>query len=275
MQSAQQTVSGTQQQMEAHIRPKQAKSLSQGREIQNGDTRNHQDIPPTRGVGHLNRFQGRLLPYPNTGIVQEISKISCPGSDIPIQSTAFRSVHSTLGVHCSSKEGDTDGHTQGYKNPPVPRRLVGESQVPPSLSPAYQGPGENVSRPRLAGKFREIRTRIQAGFQLCRLPVQPQVRSGPTQTGPVADPASKNTDTSIPAGLSSLTIHVLDRSANSHRKASSPRSTAYETHTMSSQKQLESTRITRKGHSNTQIFPAPSTMVGGEQCAPKVNHYTQ
>ena len=72
-------------------------------------------------VGHLNRVQGCQLPYTNTGTVQEISEISCPGSDIPIQSSAFRSVHSTLGVHCSSKGGETDGHTQGYKNPPVPR----------------------------------------------------------------------------------------------------------------------------------------------------------
>ena len=45
----------------------------------------HQDHPPTRGVGYLNRFQGRLLPYTNTGTVQEISEILCPGSDIPVQ----------------------------------------------------------------------------------------------------------------------------------------------------------------------------------------------
>ena len=54
--------------------------------------RDHQDHPPTRGVGYLKRFQGHLLPYTNTGTVQEISEISCPGSDIPVQSTAFRSV---------------------------------------------------------------------------------------------------------------------------------------------------------------------------------------
>ena len=67
--------------------------------------------------------------------------------------------------------------------------------------------------------------------------------------------------------LPACPVHVFDRSANSHRKTSSPRSTAYETHTVASQKQLESTRITRKGHSNTQV-PAPtSTMVaGGKQC---------
>ena len=35
--------------METHTRPEQSESISQGGEIQDGDTRNHQDIPPTRG----------------------------------------------------------------------------------------------------------------------------------------------------------------------------------------------------------------------------------
>ena len=48
-------------------------------------------------------------------------KFHVQGSDVPIQSTAFWSVHSTHGVHCVSKGGETDGHTQGYKNPPIPR----------------------------------------------------------------------------------------------------------------------------------------------------------
>ena len=155
-----------QQQVETYTRSEQTKYFPQGGKIQNGDTGNHQDISPTRGVGHLNRFQGCLLLYTNTGTVQEISEISCPGSDIPIQSSAFWSVHSIHGVHCGSKGGETNGHTPGYKNPPVPRRLVGESQIPPGLSPAY-----TESRIGLAGEFRKVRTGSQAGFQLCRLPV--------------------------------------------------------------------------------------------------------
>ena len=63
-----------QQQMETYIRSEQTESFPQGGEIQNGDTGNHQDMPPTRGVGHLNRFQRRLLPHTNTGTVQEISE---------------------------------------------------------------------------------------------------------------------------------------------------------------------------------------------------------
>ena len=63
----QQTISSTQtqQQVETYTRSEQTKSCPQGGKIQNGDTRNHQDIPPTRGVGHLNRFQECLLPYTN------------------------------------------------------------------------------------------------------------------------------------------------------------------------------------------------------------------
>ena len=39
------------QQVETNIRPKQSESFSQGGEIQNGDTGNHQDIPPNKGSG--------------------------------------------------------------------------------------------------------------------------------------------------------------------------------------------------------------------------------
>ena len=84
----------------------------------------------------------------------------------------------------------------------------------------------------------------------------------------MAEPSKENTDTAIPTGLSGPAIHVLDRSANSHRKASSPWPTAYETHTAASQKQLEGTQITRKSYLYSQVTAPPSTMVaGGRQCA--------
>ena len=86
----------TKQQVEAYTRSEQSKSLPQGGEIQNGDTGNHQDFPPTRGVGDLNRLQGRLLSYPHTGTIQEISEISCRGSDVPVQSSALWSVLSVV-----------------------------------------------------------------------------------------------------------------------------------------------------------------------------------
>ena len=49
--------------METHTRPEQSKSITQGTKIQNGNSGNYQSIPPTRGVGDLNRLQGCLLPH--------------------------------------------------------------------------------------------------------------------------------------------------------------------------------------------------------------------
>ena len=137
MQSSQFKISGflqltffgsrTRQPLETYSRSEQTKPF--------GD---HQDLPPTRGVGYLNRFQGRLRPYTYTRTIQEIPEVSHPRSGTPVQGPAIRFVHSTHGVHCDTK-GETDGHTQGFKNPPVPRRLVGESQIPPGLFPTYTG----------------------------------------------------------------------------------------------------------------------------------------
>ena len=260
--------SKTQQQMEANTGSKQTKPFPQGGKIQNGDTRNHQDIPPTRGVGNLSRLQGCLLPHTNTGTIEEIPKISYPGPDLPIQGVALWPVHSAHGVHCVSKGGETDGHTQGYKNPPVPRRLVGESQIPRNLSPTHPNPSQNVPGPRLAGEFREIRAGTQTSLRLHRLPIRPQVRRGQTNPGPVAKPSGQDTSTPFTTGLSSPAVHVPDRSANSHRKTGSPRPTAHETHTVASQKQLEGTTISGEDYPSTKV-PAPSlTMLArGRQCA--------
>ena len=256
------------QKMETYSRSEQSECFPQGGEIQDGDTGNHQDIPPARGVGHLNRFQGRLLPHTNTGTVQEISEISCPGSDIPVQGPALRAVHSTLGVYCDSKGGETDGQSPGYKNPPVPRRLVGESHIPPGLSPAYSESGENMSKIGLAGDFGEVRTGSKAGLRFCRLPVRPHGRSGPTNPRQVAESSGQNIRNNVTVTLSGSTVHVPDRVANSHRKASSPRPATHETHTVASQATLENTRITRKSNSNSQILVPSFTMVAtGRQCS--------
>ena len=78
----------------------------------------------------------------------------------------------------------------------------------------------------------------------------------------MAEPSRENTgNTTILTALSGPAIHVLDRFTNSHREVSAPRLTTYETHTVASQKQLESSGITRKGDPNSQVPAPPLTMV--------------
>ena len=72
-------------------------------------------------------------------------------------------------------------------------RLVRESHIPPGLSPAHSRSSENMPRTRLAGEFRKIRTGTKADLRFCRLPVRPQGRSSPTDTGPFAEPSGQDT----------------------------------------------------------------------------------
>ena len=212
-------------------------------------------------MGYLYSFRGCLLPYTNTGTVQEITEISCTGADIPVQGTAIWFVHSTHGVYCSSKGGEIDGLNQGYKNPPVTKRLVGESHIPPGLSPAYTRSSENMPRIRLAGELRKSELEPK------------QVRSERHRT--VGRTFRTNTRNTVTTGLSGPAVHVSDRFTNSHRKASSPRPTSYETHTVASQKQLEGTRVTKKGDSNTKVLVPTFTMVAARgQCPyrPTITH---
>ena len=63
------------------------------------------------------------------------------------------------------------------------------------------------------------------GLRPCRLPVRPHGRSGPTYTGPLAEPSGQILEIlSLPV----CPVHqfMSDRFTNSHRKASLPRSTS-------------------------------------------------
>ena len=219
-------------------------------------------------MGNLHRLQGCLFPHSDTGTVQEIPQILYPGTDLPVQSTSVRSVDSPHGVYCCSKGGKTDGHPQRYKDPPVPRQLVGASQIPPGLSPADTALSRNLQTLRLAGECREVRTGTQTNFQLCRLPIRPRVRSGPTDTGPVAKPSGQDSDANFSTGLFGEGVYVLDRSTDGHRKTSAPGQTAHETDTVASQKQLENTGILGKTDSSAQISTSSFTIVAKRRQCP-------
>ena len=254
--------------MEAHIRSEQSQQISQGSKMQDGDPRNNPDLPPGRGVGYVHRLQGRLLPHTHTNSLQEIPEISCRGQDISSQGTSLWPIHSTTRVYSGSQGGKVDGPKEGYKNPPVPRRLVGPGHIPPNLSLAYPDASITVSGPRLGGKFRKIRAGTQAGVRLFGLSVRPSGRQGQTHFRPVGVSQSQNKRITGKKYLSGLALDVPYRAVNSHRKTGPSGKTPHETHTVASQKQLEGPRVPRKGDSSSQIPPPPSKVVARrKQCA--------
>ena len=206
--------------METYPGPEHLENLPKHRVVQNGDPRDNKNLPTGRGVGHLHRLQGRILPYSNSQSVQEVHAFSHPGPVLPVQRSTCWSVLSTYGVHSGGQEVKLMALQKGIKNPPVPRRLVGESHIPPNLSPAYTDLGSSLSRTRLAGEQGKIRTGSKTGFQLCRLPVRPQGGQGQTHTRALADLNRQDIINSVRSGVSGPAVHVLHRAPNSHRKAS-------------------------------------------------------
>ena len=171
----------TKQQMETHLRSEQSQQISQDRKIQDGDPRNYPDLPPDRGVGYIHRLQGRLLPHTHSSSLQEISEISCRGQNISVQGTSLWPIHSTSRVYSGNQRGKTDSLKEGYKNPPVPGRLVGPGHIPPNLSPAYSDASITVSGHGLGSKFRKIR----AGTQTAERDSRQAIQTGPDHSNGV------------------------------------------------------------------------------------------
>ena len=70
--------------VEASHRLKQAQHFSTRRKVQNGNSRVHQDLPDSRGVGIVDRSVGRLPAHPPLHKLKEIPKVLLQGSGVPV-----------------------------------------------------------------------------------------------------------------------------------------------------------------------------------------------
>ena len=249
----------TQQPVATYLGSEHTEQLSENTVIRNGDPRDYPDLPPSRRVGNLHRFQRRILPYTNKQPVQEVHA----KQDLSIQSTTLWPFHSPYGVHSGGQRGQISGTETGYKNPPVPRRLVGQSQIPPNLSSTHTNLGRSLSGIGLVSEQGKIRTGTHTGFQLRRLPVRLEKRQGSPNPRSLANTTDKTTGYYVKPSVSGPAVNVLDRFTDCHRETGTSGPFTYETHTVASQKQLESTRNTGKDNSHPQFSPPTSKMVAG------------
>ena len=257
----------TRQPVATNLGSEQTEHLFENTVFQNGDPRDYKDLPPGRGVGDLHRLQRRVLPHTNKQSVQEVHALSYLGRDLSVQSTTLWSVHSPHGVYSGGQRGQITSNEKGYKNPPVPRRLVGQSQIPPNLSSPHTNLGSCLSRIGLASERRKIRAGTQTSFQFRRLPVRLERGQGQSHPRTLADPTDQDTRNHVHSSVSGPESNVLDRITDCHRKTSTLGPVTHETHTVASQEQLEGARDTGKDHPHSKITSPTSKMVaGGKQC---------
>ena len=112
------------------------------------------------------------------------------------------------------------------------------------LSPTYTNFGSSLLKTRLAGEQGKVRTGPKTGFQLRRLPVRPERRQCQTHTRVLAGLDRQDSVNIVRSGVPGPAVHVPHRSTHSNRKASPPRATTYEAHTVA----LEKTTVGSQNH---------------------------
>ena len=106
--------------VEASNRLKQAQHFSTRRKVQNGNTRVHQSLPDSRGMGIVDRSVGRLPSHPHPPKLKEIPKVLPQVTGVPVHLPSFWTSHSPPGLYNDHKRSEANGPLQRTQTPPIP-----------------------------------------------------------------------------------------------------------------------------------------------------------
>ena len=133
--------------VEASHRPKQAQHFSTRRKVQNGNSRVHQDLSDSRGMGIVDRSIGRLPSHPHPPKLKEIPEVLPQVSGVSIHFHPLRAGHSHPGLYHDRKGSEANGPLQRSQISPIPGRLA--DQVPVSGGSPSEHSGSGRSNPVL------------------------------------------------------------------------------------------------------------------------------
>ena len=149
--------------MEASHRPKQAQHFSTRRKVQNGNSRVHQDLPDSRGVGIVDRSIGHLPTHPHPSKLKEIPKVLLQVTGVPIHLPPIRTSHSPPGLYNDRKGSETNGPLKRTQNSPIPGRLADQVPVSGGSPSEHIGSGRPNSVLGVDNKSGKIRTGTYSG----------------------------------------------------------------------------------------------------------------
>ena len=117
-------VSSPQASPKVEARLKQSQHFSTCRKVQNGNSRVHQDLPGSRGMGIVDRPIGRLPSHPHPPKFKEIPKVLPQVTGVLVHLPSFRSSHSPPGLYNDRKGNEAPCPLQRTQTSPIPGRLA-------------------------------------------------------------------------------------------------------------------------------------------------------
>ena len=206
--------------------------------------------------------------------VAEIPQVLPPRSSLSVHSPPLWPLNGSVGVHQGGQGSQVNGTGSGYQDPPVPRRLVAESPVPGNVPTSYPDPLGPMSQVRVGSQYDQVGVGASASLQLCRLPFRPLSGAGQTDPGEVGGSVPKDQRPSQSTGVFGPTVHVPDRTANSHRETGSSGAASHATHPVASEETLACPGVIGKDYpSASGPSYTPEVVVEPQKC-PKRSAFT-
>ena len=152
--------------VEASNRPKQAEHLPTCRKVQNGNTRVHQGLSDSRGMGVVDRLIRRLPSHPHPPKLKKIPKVLPQVTSASVHLPALRAGHGPSGLYNDCKRIEADGPVKGNQTSPVPGRLADQGPVSGRSTSKHSDSGGPNTVLRVDNKSGEVRTKTNSGVFL-------------------------------------------------------------------------------------------------------------
>ena len=146
--------------VEASNRLKQAQHLPTCRKIQNGNTRGHQDLSDSRGMGAVDRPIRRLPLHPHPPKLKEVPKVLPQVTGVPVHLPSLRAKHSPAGLYNDCKRSEAVGPDKENQTSSVPGRLAYQGPVSKRSTSEHSDSGRSDPVLRVDNNSGEIRTKI-------------------------------------------------------------------------------------------------------------------
>ena len=142
--------------VEASNRPKQGQHLPTCRKVQNGNTRIHQGLSDSRGMGVIDRLIRRLPSHPHPSKLKEVPEVLPQVTGVPVHLPSLRASHGPTGLYNDCKRSEADGPDKGNLASPVPGRLAYQGPVSGRSTREHIGSGRPDSVLRVDNKSGQI-----------------------------------------------------------------------------------------------------------------------
>ena len=117
-------------------------------------------------MGHITGLQRRVFPHSHPSQVSQVHEVLSEQANLSVHCPSFWFGHSPIGVQKGGQGSEAHGIGQGYKNPPVPRRLVAQSPFPGNVPTTHPDPLGPLPRTGLGSEHEEIRANSSTGQQV-------------------------------------------------------------------------------------------------------------